>query len=150
LIKRNILSACSSFITLILGSVAWPGSVASGCGGETDHSQVRLPRLLACLRLHFLRLHASSVTSPHFHVSPIPSTSLPRKHRRLSTWFNMQTILTPLRGQSIAPAPESEPQRLFQCSTCKRSFTRADHLTRHVRAREYLSSHAIRHLDRCQ
>ncbi|KAH6620555.1 hypothetical protein C7974DRAFT_364213 [Boeremia exigua] len=34
-----------------------------------------------------------------------------------------------------APAiPESESQRLFQCSSCKRSFTRADHLTRHVRA----------------
>ncbi|EMD89583.1 hypothetical protein COCC4DRAFT_159085 [Bipolaris maydis ATCC 48331] len=29
---------------------------------------------------------------------------------------------------------DAEQARLFQCSTCKRSFTRADHLTRHVRA----------------
>ncbi|USP82360.1 uncharacterized protein yc1106_09634 [Curvularia clavata] len=29
---------------------------------------------------------------------------------------------------------DAEHARLFQCSTCKRSFTRADHLTRHVRA----------------
>jgi hypothetical protein len=72
LIKTSILSACSSFIDLILGSVAWSGSVVSGCGGGTAHSQVPLPRLLACLRLHFLRLHANSATSPHVLVFPEP------------------------------------------------------------------------------
>jgi uncharacterized Zn-finger protein len=128
------------------GRVVWRRNV----GEERLAVRQPLPRLLACLRLHFLHLRANSATSPHLHVPPIPSTSLPRKHRRLSSWFNMQTILTPLRGQSVAPAPESEPQRLFQCSTCKRSFTRADHLTRHVRAREYLISHAIRQSERCQ
>ncbi|KAF2003494.1 hypothetical protein P154DRAFT_486746 [Amniculicola lignicola CBS 123094] len=30
--------------------------------------------------------------------------------------------------------PDEQIPRLFQCSTCKRSFTRVDHLTRHVRA----------------
>ncbi|KAH7406219.1 hypothetical protein DE146DRAFT_436602 [Phaeosphaeria sp. MPI-PUGE-AT-0046c] len=47
---------------------------------------------------------------------------------------------TPIHGQNqtSATSPDLEqPQRLFQCSTCKRSFTRADHLTRHVRARKY-------------
>jgi uncharacterized Zn-finger protein len=34
-------------------------------------------------------------------------------------------------------APNLEPAaRHFQCSTCKRAFTRVDHLTRHVRARK--------------
>ncbi|KAF2113754.1 fungal-specific transcription factor domain-containing protein [Lophiotrema nucula] len=32
------------------------------------------------------------------------------------------------------PEPSTEAERLFQCNTCKRSFTRADHLTRHVRS----------------
>jgi uncharacterized Zn-finger protein len=107
---------------------------------------VRCP-YLGCLHVSAFTSSVSTPTLqlPHtFSSSPNPSTSLPRKHRRFSTWFNMQTILTPLRRQSVAPTPESEPQRLFQCSTCKRSFTRADHLTRHVRAREYLNSHAIR------
>jgi hypothetical protein len=37
-------------------------------------------------------------------------------------------------------APEIEQaQRLFQCSTCKRSFTRVDHLTRHVRSRKWMA-----------
>ncbi|KAI4703069.1 hypothetical protein J4E81_001946 [Alternaria sp. BMP 2799] len=44
----------------------------------------------------------------------------------------MQTAPTSANVQ-LASA-EAEPPRLFQCSTCKRSFTRADHLTRHVRA----------------
>ncbi|KAF2132057.1 hypothetical protein P153DRAFT_373883 [Dothidotthia symphoricarpi CBS 119687] len=40
-------------------------------------------------------------------------------------------------SQDQLAAPTTDPDqaaRLFQCSTCKRSFTRADHLTRHVRA----------------
>jgi hypothetical protein len=57
----------------------------------------------------------------------------------------MQAILTPSNGQSAAPVPDPEPQRLFQCSTCKRSFTRADHLTRHVRAREYPSFNEMKY-----
>ncbi|KAF2688094.1 C6 transcription factor-like protein RegA [Lentithecium fluviatile CBS 122367] len=48
---------------------------------------------------------------------------------------NMQTTATPPQNQSAAAIPNlAEQQRLFQCSTCKRSFGRADHLTRHVRA----------------
>ncbi|KAF2728093.1 hypothetical protein EJ04DRAFT_546959 [Polyplosphaeria fusca] len=38
---------------------------------------------------------------------------------------------TTLTTTPIAP---DQAQRLFQCSTCKRSFTRVDHLTRHVRS----------------
>ncbi|CAA9965743.1 C6 transcription factor RegA [Pyrenophora teres f. maculata] len=50
----------------------------------------------------------------------------------------MQTAPTPL---SEPPAlAEADQARLFQCSTCKRSFTRADHLTRHVRARPHRPS----------
>ena len=52
--------------------------------------------------------------------------------------FAMQANVTPPQDQLTAAIPDTEPQRLFQCSTCKRSFTRADHLTRHVRARTYL------------
>ncbi|KAH8726893.1 C6 transcription factor-like protein RegA [Phaeosphaeriaceae sp. PMI808] len=47
---------------------------------------------------------------------------------------NMQATATQnQRRASTNPEPDL-PQRPFQCSTCKRSFTRADHLTRHVRA----------------
>jgi hypothetical protein len=51
----------------------------------------------------------------------------------------MQATATQAQTQTTTITnPDSEqPQRLFQCSTCKRSFTRADHLTRHVRARKY-------------
>ncbi|KAF9698941.1 hypothetical protein EKO04_003269 [Ascochyta lentis] len=45
----------------------------------------------------------------------------------------MQADAIPQKSPAAA-IPDSDPQRLFQCSTCKRSFTRADHLTRHVRA----------------
>ncbi|EDU50414.1 C6 transcription factor RegA [Pyrenophora tritici-repentis Pt-1C-BFP] len=44
----------------------------------------------------------------------------------------MQTAPTPLNEPPALA--EADQARLFQCSTCKRSFTRADHLTRHVRA----------------
>lgn len=47
---------------------------------------------------------------------------------------NMQTVTAQSRDQSANPEAD-QPNRLYQCSTCKRSFTRADHLTRHVRAR---------------
>ncbi|CAN9261952.1 unnamed protein product [Alternaria alternata] len=45
----------------------------------------------------------------------------------------MQTAPISANTQSANTEPAEQP-RLFQCSTCKRSFTRADHLTRHVRA----------------
>ncbi|KAH9863488.1 hypothetical protein IAQ61_009766 [Plenodomus lingam] len=45
----------------------------------------------------------------------------------------MQATTTQTHEQLILPEV-NQPARLFQCSTCKRSFTRADHLTRHVRA----------------
>ncbi|KAH7402666.1 hypothetical protein BKA66DRAFT_507566 [Pyrenochaeta sp. MPI-SDFR-AT-0127] len=45
----------------------------------------------------------------------------------------MQATATQSHEQSAIPDAD-QLQRLFQCSTCKRSFTRADHLTRHVRA----------------
>ncbi|KAF2856663.1 C6 transcription factor-like protein RegA [Plenodomus tracheiphilus IPT5] len=45
----------------------------------------------------------------------------------------MQAEATQSHDQLALPEAD-QPQRLFQCSTCKRSFTRADHLTRHVRA----------------
>jgi hypothetical protein len=48
--------------------------------------------------------------------------------------FSMQTAAAQSNGQLAVH--EAEQARLFQCSTCKRSFTRADHLTRHVRARK--------------
>ncbi|KAF1939128.1 C6 transcription factor RegA [Clathrospora elynae] len=46
----------------------------------------------------------------------------------------MQAAATPTNHPPAIPEVGGQAQRLFQCSTCKSSFTRADHLTRHVRA----------------
>ncbi|KAF1834511.1 hypothetical protein BDW02DRAFT_579576 [Decorospora gaudefroyi] len=45
----------------------------------------------------------------------------------------MQAEAIQSNKHTATPETEQAP-RPFQCSTCKRSFTRADHLTRHVRA----------------
>jgi hypothetical protein len=66
----------------------------------------------------------------HF-TAPMPSRST-----QANSITNMQVTKTQAQNQTVATNPDSDQsQRLFQCSTCKRSFTRADHLTRHVRAR---------------
>ncbi|RAR07511.1 MFS general substrate transporter [Stemphylium lycopersici] len=46
----------------------------------------------------------------------------------------MQASSTQSNNKPANVEAEADQARLFQCSTCKRSFTRADHLTRHVRA----------------
>lgn len=51
----------------------------------------------------------------------------------------MQVSTAQPNSQPAHAELDAEQARLFQCSTCKRSFTRADHLTRHVRARKSLS-----------
>ncbi|PVI04311.1 hypothetical protein DM02DRAFT_186668 [Periconia macrospinosa] len=62
---------------------------------------------------HLKTTSCSLFPSPHF----VPN------------WIEaMQTTLEPI-DQGV-----DEKERLFQCSTCKRSFTRVDHLMRHVRS----------------
>jgi hypothetical protein len=85
----------------------------------------------AAIRPKHPRVHAStSPDSPPLHC---PETIVAIEG---SYSPNMQATATQAQTQPPATNPDLEqPQRLFQCSTCKRSFTRADHLTRHVRAR---------------
>ena len=107
------------------GCISVCGGAALGLGGMPSPH---------CAAVHDLADHSPQSSFPQnlLHLSPPKPFSFDT--------FAMQANVTPPQEQSSAAIPDSEPQRLFQCSTCKRSFTRADHLTRHVRARKCLCS----------
>ena len=97
-------------------------------------SRVRRPWSRPVQRPHpSLPPHPGLISS--FPPLPTPD-ALPSSALRPSATFSMQTAPTPLN--ELPALAEADQARLFQCSTCKRSFTRADHLTRHVRARKSL------------
>jgi hypothetical protein len=119
---------------------------------RTESREVEATALQLAEARHMQSSEAEAQEGPHAaHTRPSspraqPSTDPPPLHYPEATsspggrnTTNMQA--SPMQGQNPTTAPNPEldqPQRLFQCSTCKRSFTRADHLTRHVRARKCL------------
>jgi hypothetical protein len=83
------------------------------------------------------RISCQILPTPQFlsGFPPLPSSDAIAVRQRSVVNFSMQEEATRSKDQPVIPEAD-RAQRLFQCSTCKRSFTRADHLTRHVRARK--------------
>ena len=116
----------------IVAAIDWPSNLPSPVWPRTWNRPVQRPHP----SLPFPSPHPGLISS----LPPLPTPdalSSSALRPPPSATSSMQTAPTPLN--ELPALAEADQARLFQCSTCKRSFTRADHLTRHVRARKSLS-----------